>query len=75
MARAYNPKDGKIRNMLIEMGWKVGSVLSFAEGHAIIVKKGKCPGCERKWTKEHRKCVPGLFPGQKEQCDHRECGM
>jgi len=66
-------KDGKIRDALVQMGWKVGAVLSFAQGHKVIAM-GRCPGCERKWTKAHRACVPGLFPGQTEQCNHKECG-
>jgi hypothetical protein len=67
-------KDGKARDRLVRIGWGISRMISFAQGHAIIAK-GKCPMCNRKWTKEHRKCVPGLFPGQTEQCDHRECGM
>lgn len=74
MPRIFKPKDSKIRNMLIEMGWVAGRAINFAHGHAIIAG-GVCPGCQRGWTKEHRKCVPGLFPGQKEQCNHKECGM
>jgi len=63
MPRVYDPKDGKIRNMLLRMGWTVGSALSFAQGHAIIAM-GKCPMCEKTWSKAHRKCVPGLFRGE-----------
>lgn len=63
MPRVYDPKDGKIRTLLIKMGWTVGSALSFAQGHAIIAM-GKCPGCEKKWSRAHRRCVPGLFPGE-----------
>lgn len=74
MPRVFNPRDGKIRNMLIGMGWKVGTVISLAQGYAIIAK-GVCPGCQRRWSTEHRKCVQGLFPGTKEQCNHKECGM
>lgn len=63
MPRVYDPKDGRIRNLLIRMGWTVGGVLTFAQGHAIIAM-GTCPGCEKKWSRAHRKCVPGLFPGE-----------
>ena len=72
--RIFTPKDGKIRNMLVTMGWKIGGVLTFAQGHAVIAK-GVCPGCQHKWSKDHRKCVPGLFPGEREQCNHKECGF
>lgn len=74
MPRVYNPKNGKIRNMLLKMGWTVGSAINTVQGRAIIAK-GTCPGCNQKWTTEHRKCVPGLFPGETGQCTHRECGM
>lgn len=72
--RVFTPKDGKIRDMLVKMGWKVGTVISAVHGRAIIAK-GVCPGCQQKWSKDHRKCVPGLFAGQTEQCTHKECGM
>lgn len=61
--RIFANEDGPVRNLLIKMGWKVGSAISFAQGHAIIAK-GLCPGCQGKWNKSHRKCVPGLFPGE-----------
>lgn len=69
-----DPSNGKVRNLLLQVGWQVGGAITMAHGYAIIAK-GKCPTCTRKWTKEHRKCVPGLFPGEDGQCGHRECGF
>jgi hypothetical protein len=63
MPRIFDPKDKSIRTMLIKMGWRVGSAITFAQGHAIIAK-GTCPGCQQRWSKTHRKCVPGLFPSE-----------
>ena len=55
-------RDGKIRTALVHTGWKISKVISTAEGLAIIAK-GTCPGCGKAWSKKHRECVPGLFPG------------
>jgi len=42
--------------------WRmVDTAMVRAEGLAIIAR-GTCPGCEKKWSAAHKKCVPGLFP-------------
>jgi hypothetical protein len=72
--RLVNSGNSKVRNVLIQVGWKVGGAITVAHGFAVIAK-GTCPGCGQNWSLEHRKCVGGLFPNEKEQCTHRECGM
>lgn len=67
-----NKNNSKVRNLLLQLNWKVDTVITLAHGHAIIAM-GTCPGCGKKWSREHRGCVMGLFPNQQEQCNHREC--
>lgn len=53
----------RIRKAAAPVRGVISRTISFVEGHRIIAT-GKCPACDGKWSKAHRKCVPGLFPGE-----------
>jgi hypothetical protein len=66
MPRVYNPKDGKIRNMLIKMGWTVGSAITFAQGHAVIAKGHVSQAATRSGPPRTASAFPACSPDSKQ---------